>query len=113
MSNRRTCNKGYALPASEYVEWEQQLRDAGKWLVAEGTGEYFQTYSNRRGFWGGYSTVEKYRSEFIVDEWREAFVTNPTCYGRHRTHQAAVKCGQRYAKSIGLSAQRLEDAYYV
>jgi hypothetical protein len=100
MSNRRTCNKGYALPASEYVEWEQQLRDAGKWLVAEGTGEYFQTYSNRRG-------------EFIVDEYREAFVGNPQCVQNHRTREAAVNCGKRYAKMLGLVARRQEDVHYI
>ena len=109
MTKRSTCNKGYALPASEYVEWEQQLRDAGKWLVAEGTGEYFQKYSERRGFWGGYITVEKYRSEFIVDEYRESFVGNPQCVQNHRTREAAVNCGKRYAKMLGLVARRQEE----
>lgn len=58
-------------------------------------------------------TDAKYRAGYWVDKWRESWVDNPRCRGIHGTHDAAVHCGERFARSIGVATVRLEDAEYV
>lgn len=62
---------------------------------------------------GMHDLRRRYSSEFFVDEHREEVVSNPACESNHRTHEAAVNCGLRFARSIGVVALRLEDAEYV
>lgn len=62
---------------------------------------------------GLHDLTTRYTSEFFVDEHREEVVDNPACESNHRTHEAAVNCGLRFAKSIGIVALRLEDAEYI
>lgn len=82
------------------------LDAAGRWLVATSTCLFSHS--------GMHDLQRRYASTFIVDEWRESFVDNPACVGNHRSHEAAVNCGIRFAKKHTLlGAQRLEDTHYV
>ena|SRR3990167_8762983 len=108
----QTC-KGGSFGGS--VELAQANIDG--WLVATSLTHFVKVYRTTKdwvGFSHDYERIENhYSSEFILDEWREKFASNPSCVGNHRTHEAAVNCGIRYAKRVGLKAQRLEDAHYV
>ena len=111
----QTCNAGHITSD----EWDT-LAEASKQghLVATSTTHFVKVYREFKGAWGfthETSRIEyRYGSEFIVDAWRESFVSNTACRGNHRTHEAAVNCGIRYANRVGIiGAQRLEDAHYV